>query len=151
MDASIHVDVCNKLRSLTFIVYLPASLFTLFRLVDLAIITNWTSPFPIVGVSGEPFHFCCISNRNSCSKQCILITPRSVASDLGCQGPTVGTLGINGIRFAHSLLVCCIIVIIILFFGFGPFYWFEQSSQSFSGYIRTYTCQCKDTWKYINV
>ena len=28
--------------------------------------SNWTSPFPILGMSGVLFHFYSISNRNSC-------------------------------------------------------------------------------------
>ena len=35
-------------------------------LVDLSILTNWTSPFPILGVSGVLFHFYSFSNRYSC-------------------------------------------------------------------------------------
>ena len=32
------------------------------------ILINWTSPFPILGVSGVLFHFYSISNRNSCKR-----------------------------------------------------------------------------------
>ena len=62
------------------------------RLVDPAILINWMSPFPIIGVSGVLFHFYSISNRSSCwQKVKTLIrhhilqcqTPRSAASDLG--------------------------------------------------------------------
>ena len=36
------------------------------RLVDPSILINWTSPFPILGVSDALFHFYSISNRDSC-------------------------------------------------------------------------------------
>ena len=42
-------------------------------LVDSSILISWTSPFPILGVSGVLFHFFLIFDRNS----------HSVASDLG--------------------------------------------------------------------
>ena len=36
--------------------------------VDPLILINWTSPFPILGVSGVLFHFYSISNRNTCKQ-----------------------------------------------------------------------------------
>ena len=35
-------------------------------IVDPSILINWTSPFPVIGVPGVPFHFDSISNRYSC-------------------------------------------------------------------------------------
>ena len=39
---------------------------TFFGQVDFSIIIKWTSPFPILGVSGILFHFYSIFDRNSC-------------------------------------------------------------------------------------
>ena len=36
--------------------------------VDFPILINWTSPFPILGVSGELFHLYSILNRYSCKQ-----------------------------------------------------------------------------------
>ena len=38
------------------------------RLVDLPILINWTSPFPILGLSGVPFHSYSNFNKNSCKQ-----------------------------------------------------------------------------------
>ena len=53
--------------------------------MDCAILFNWMSPFPILGVSGILFHFSFILNRNSCKQTSVDPdqTPHSVASDLG--------------------------------------------------------------------
>ena len=40
-------------------------------LLDPSILFYWTSPFPILGVSGILFHFYSISNRYSCLKQTV--------------------------------------------------------------------------------
>ena len=46
--------------------FLMIHFLTLIRLVDPSILISWTSPFPILGVSGVLFHFYSISNRYSC-------------------------------------------------------------------------------------
>ena len=51
-------------------------------LVDFSILINWTSPFPILGVSVFFFQFYSISNRYSCTEDPDQ-TPHSAASDLG--------------------------------------------------------------------
>ena len=41
-------------------------------IVDLYILINWTSLFPLLGVNGVLLRFYYISNKNSCNKQCRL-------------------------------------------------------------------------------
>ena len=69
---------------------------TLSHLVDLSILINWNSPFPILGVSGFLFISILFSNRNSCKQTLsyILIRRRVLnsASDLClycCLGPKI--------------------------------------------------------------
>ena len=52
--------------------------------MDYAILINWTSPFPILGVSGVIFHFYFIFDRNFCMQKIADPNPmpRSVAFDL---------------------------------------------------------------------
>ena len=51
-------------------------------LVDPSILISWTSPYPILGVSGVLFHCYFISNRYFCSQTVTTLTRHSAASDL---------------------------------------------------------------------
>ena len=67
--------------------------------MDPSILINWTSPFPILGVSGVLFHFYSVSNRCSC-KQTVknLIRRRVLRRPIWvctvCLCPRNGTLGL---------------------------------------------------------
>ena len=51
--------------------------------MDLSILINWTSPFPISGVSGVPFQFYFEQIFLSANSEDPDQTPRSAASNLG--------------------------------------------------------------------
>ena len=74
-------------------------------LVDPSILINWTSPFPILGVSGVLFHFL------FCFEQIFLLAnsedpDQTPSSDLGLHVyicPKNGTLGLYGLIFGICL------------------------------------------------
>ena len=51
--------------------------------MDTSILINWTSPFPVLGLSDALLHFYFILNRNSCKHTMKTQAPRSAAYDLG--------------------------------------------------------------------
>ena len=59
-------STCIQNRQLSRFGAKTAGILTQICLMDLSILINWISPFPIWGVSGVLFHFYSISNRYSC-------------------------------------------------------------------------------------
>ena len=86
MDGSLEIQRNSRKWSNILQVYKDVkSNLTHIRLEDPSILINWTSPFPILGVSGVLFHFYSILNRYFClaNSEDPDQTPRSAASDLG--------------------------------------------------------------------
>ena len=70
--------------------------------VDPSILINWTSPLPILGVSGVRFHFYSISNKYSCYQTVKILIRRRKTRRLiwvctVCLYPKNGTLGLYGL------------------------------------------------------
>ena len=80
-------------------------------LVDPPILINWTSPFPILGVSGVLFHFYSISNRYSCLQTVKTLIKRRILRRLIwictiCLCSKNGMLGLYGLKiFLHSIYI----------------------------------------------
>ena len=84
---------------------------TLICLVDLSILIYWTSPFPILGVTGLRFNFFSMLNRNSCKQTVLTLIRRRFLKRLMrrlvlrrliwvytvCLGTKNGTLGTYGL------------------------------------------------------
>ena len=71
--------------------------------MDPSILINWTSPFPVLGVSGVLFHFYSISNRYSCQQTVKTLIRRRVLRRLiwvctVCLCPKNRTLGLYGLK-----------------------------------------------------
>ena len=87
------------------VVYSLKTMLTHICQVDFSILINWTSPFPVLGVSGVLFHFycTCISNRYSCQQTKKTLIRRHVLQRLiwvctVCLCPKNGTIGLYGLR-----------------------------------------------------
>ena len=72
-------------------------------LVELSILMNWTSSFPILGVSGVLFHFYSVSNRYSCKQTVKTLIRRRVLRRLiwvctVCLCPKNEMVGLYGLK-----------------------------------------------------
>ena len=87
--------------------------------ISLSSLINWTSPFPISGVSRVPFRFYFIPNRNSCKQTVKTLIRRRILRRLiwvctVCLGPKNGTPGLYGLMsliFTKIKFLTCICII----------------------------------------
>ena len=66
MDVLTYLKPKNGFRINIFIAVCFESLLTHICPVEFSIVIKWTSPFPVLGMSGVLFHFYSIFDRNSC-------------------------------------------------------------------------------------